>query len=96
LKAKSDRTWGATGLILCKTKGNWNVLTALQDAEYISGQVFNRQLEHLFGCVTCLPGALTMMKYEAMETVYEEYFFPRREGGSETYKFARTHLGEDR
>jgi hypothetical protein len=37
-----------------------------------------------------------MMKYEAMETVYEEYFFPRREGRSKTYKFAQTHLGEDR
>ena len=94
LSKKNCRPRGVTGLILCKTKGNYSILTALQDAEYIAGQTFIRQLEHFLGSVTCLPGALTMMSFDAFENVSAEYF--NNDYQNHVFNFARMHLGEDR
>ena len=89
------RPWGVTGLILCKTKGNWNILAALQDADYISSYTLERPLENYLGSVTCLPGILTMMSWDGFERVSAEYFDIYNEKDS-TFNYARAYLGEDR
>lgn len=86
-----------TGLITCLTSRKNTTpsfLAWMQDCEYIHGQLFIRNLESLLGAVTCLPGALTIIRLTALETVAPTYF-----GNIEmpdTLDYHRFHLGEDR
>ena len=71
-----------------------NFFWYLQDTEYVVGQVFNRSLEAALGGVTCLPGALTMVRLKELSDVGEHYF-----GDLPTEKifdYHRFYLGEDR
>ncbi|KAI9291520.1 hypothetical protein K502DRAFT_296825, partial [Neoconidiobolus thromboides FSU 785] len=83
-----------TGYITCRTSDKPNLLHYLQDAEYLEGQMFARSLEALAGSVTCLPGALTMLRLQAMRSVSDQYFidFDKRK----PLNFHRYYLGEDR
>ena len=71
-----------------------NFFWYLQDTEYVVGQVFNRSLEAALGGVTCLPGALTMVRLAELSKVGDHYFgdLPTEK----VFDYHRFHLGEDR
>ena len=54
-----------TGLITCKTAGTYSLIKVLQDTEYIESQLLQRNTEDYLGSVSCLPGALTMVRFES-------------------------------
>lgn len=83
-----------TGLVTCRTSRTFNIFQYLQDAEYIDGQIFNRTSEASLGAVTCLPGALTLIRLSALQQVAPSYF--REIDKRRTTDFHRFHLGEDR
>ena len=84
-----------TGVITSTTKRN-SFLTILQDIEYLHGQLFERTVESGCGSVTCLPGALTMLRYSAFRRVAKYYFAEEAGKYSDMFDFSRCHLGEDR
>ncbi|CEP00011.1 hypothetical protein PBRA_007745 [Plasmodiophora brassicae] len=83
-----------TGLITCKTAGTYSFLKVLQDTEYIESQMLQRNSEDYLGSVSCLPGALTMVRFETLASVAPVYF--GNMDAVDTFDFNRTHLGEDR
>lgn len=92
--ANSPKIQGATGLITCTTSRKFNIYQYLQDSEYVDGQMFERTTECVMGAVTCLPGALTLIRLTALQKVARKYFieFDKRSN----VDFHRYHLGEDR
>ena len=84
-----------TGVITSTTKRN-SFLTILQDIEYLHGQLFERTVESGCGSVTCLPGALTMLRYSAFRRVAKYYFAEEAGKYSDMFDFSKCHLGEDR
>ncbi|CAN8103133.1 unnamed protein product [Discula destructiva] len=84
-----------TGVITSTTKKH-SVITLLQDMEYIHGQLFERTVESGCGTVTCLPGALTMLRFSAFRRMAKYYFADKAETCSDLFDFAKDHLGEDR
>lgn len=85
-----------TGIITSTTKQP-GLITLLQDMEYVHGQVFERTVESACGSVTCLPGALTMLRFSALQKVAKYYFADRDESEiQDIFDYGRTHLGEDR
>jgi len=93
-----DGRMAVTGLITCATSANnTNFWWLLQDLEYVQGQMMDRCLESFLGGVTCLPGALTMVEFNTLKEVEEEYFknsnFTKN---INIIDYARFHLGEDR
>ncbi|KAG4065934.1 hypothetical protein HA402_008930 [Bradysia odoriphaga] len=91
---KSPKIQGATGLITCRTSRQFNLYQYLQDSEYVDGQMFERTAECVMGAVSCLPGALTLIRLTALQKVAQKYFieFDKRR----SVDFHRYHLGEDR
>lgn len=91
---KNNKKSALTGIISCIVSKNPNFLTFYQDIEYISGQIFWRNLEVYFGSTTCLPGAFTIIKYSFLKKVSDKYF------NSNIYEdnidYHRFYLGEDR
>lgn len=83
-----------TGLITCKTSDTYNFWKVLQDTEYIESQMLHRNAEDYLGSVSCLPGALTMMRFEALQSVSHIYFNEME--ATDSLDFQRCHLGEDR
>lgn len=84
-----------TGVITSTTKSH-SVITLLQDIEYIHGQLFERTVESGCGAVTCLPGALTMLRFSAFRRMAKYYFADKAEQCEDLFDFAKSHLGEDR
>lgn len=84
-----------TGVITSTTKSH-SVITLLQDMEYIHGQLFERTVESGCGAVTCLPGALTMLRFSAFRRMAKYYFADKAEECEDLFDFAKSHLGEDR
>ncbi|CAJ2512289.1 Uu.00g053040.m01.CDS01 [Anthostomella pinea] len=84
-----------TGVITSTTKKH-SVITLLQDMEYIHGQLFERTVESGCGAVTCLPGALTMLRFSAFRRMAKYYFADKAEQCEDLFDFAKSHLGEDR
>ncbi|KAI3394207.1 hypothetical protein diail_3022 [Diaporthe ilicicola] len=84
-----------TGVITSTTKKH-SIITLLQDMEYIHGQLFERSVESGCGSVTCLPGALTMLRFSAFRRMAKYYFADKAEHCSDLFDFAKDHLGEDR
>jgi chitin synthase len=84
-----------TGIITSTTKKN-NLLTVLQDMEYIHGQLFERSVESGCGSVTCLPGALTILRFSAFRKMAKYYFSDKAEQCDDLFDFGKCHLGEDR
>ncbi|KAJ5314182.1 CoA-transferase family III domain-containing protein [Penicillium atrosanguineum] len=96
LKPGSKHTMLAmTGIITSTTKKN-NMITILQDMEYIHGQLFERSVESGCGSVTCLPGALTILRFSAFRKMAKYYFSDKAEQCDDLFDFGKCHLGEDR
>ncbi|KAK9457427.1 glycosyltransferase [Dipodascopsis uninucleata] len=84
-----------TGVITC-TARKQSFITLLQDIEYVHGQLFERAVESVCGSVTCLPGALTMLRFSAFRRMSEFYFSDDAELAEDLFDFGKCHLGEDR
>lgn len=84
-----------TGIITSTTRSN-TFLTVLQDVEYIHGQLFERSVESACGAVTCLPGALTMLRFSAFQHMAPFYFAETAEHCEDLFDYCKSHLGEDR
>lgn len=84
-----------TGVITSTTRKH-SLITLLQDMEYIHGQLFERTVESGCGSVTCLPGALTMLRFSAFRRMAKYYFADKMEQCEDLFDFAKSHLGEDR
>lgn len=84
-----------TGVITSTTRKH-SIITLLQDIEYIHGQLFERTVESGCGSVTCLPGALTMLRFSAFRKMAKYYFADKAEHCEDLFDFAKCHLGEDR
>jgi len=96
LKPGSDHNMLAmTGVITSTTVKN-SLITLLQDMEYIHGQLFERTVESGCGAVTCLPGALTMLRFSAFRKMAKYYFADKAEQCDDLFDYGKCHLGEDR
>ena len=84
-----------TGVITSTTEKN-TLITLLQDMEYIHGQLFERSVESGCGSVTCLPGALTMLRFSAFRKMAKYYFADKAEQCDDLFDYGKCHLGEDR
>jgi chitin synthase len=84
-----------TGVITSTTEKN-TLITILQDMEYVHGQLFERTVESGCGAVTCLPGALTILRFSAFRRMSEYYFADKAEQCDDLFDFGKCHLGEDR
>lgn len=84
-----------TGVITSTTRRH-SLITLLQDIEYVHGQLFERTVESGCGSVTCLPGALTMLRFSAFRRMAKYYFADKAEQCEDLFDFAKCHLGEDR
>ncbi|KNG86833.1 hypothetical protein ANOM_004910 [Aspergillus nomiae NRRL 13137] len=84
-----------TGIITSTTEKN-SLITVLQDLEYIHGQLFERSVESGCGAVTCLPGALTILRFSAFRKMARHYFADKAEQCEDLFDYAKCHLGEDR
>lgn len=84
-----------TGVITSTTVKN-SLITLLQDMEYVHGQLFERSVESGCGSVTCLPGALTMLRFSAFRTMAKYYFADKAEQCDDLFDYGKCHLGEDR
>ncbi|KKA31124.1 hypothetical protein TD95_000606 [Thielaviopsis punctulata] len=91
----SRRTLAMTGLITASSP-RLSLLSLLQDVEYVHGQLFDRAVESGCGAVTCLPGALTIVRYSAFDRMAPHYFAPSTSTIDSLFNYARTQLGEDR
>ncbi|QDS70805.1 hypothetical protein FKW77_004623 [Venturia effusa] len=84
-----------TGVITSTTERN-SLITILQDMEYIHGQLFERSVESGCGAVTCLPGALTILRFSAFRKMSKYYFADKAEQCDDLFDYGKCHLGEDR
>ena len=84
-----------TGVITSTTEKN-SLITILQDMEYIHGQLFERSVESGCGAVTCLPGALTILRFSAFRRMAKFYFADKAEQCDDLFDYGKCHLGEDR
>jgi chitin synthase len=84
-----------TGVITSTTAKN-SLITLLQDMEYIHGQLFERAVESGCGAVTCLPGALTILRFSAFRKMSKYYFADKAEQCEDLFDYGKCHLGEDR
>ncbi|CAK7268410.1 hypothetical protein SEPCBS57363_003077 [Sporothrix epigloea] len=84
-----------TGVITSTTERH-SLITLLQDMEYVHGQLFERTVESGCGAVTCLPGALTMLRFSAFRRMAKYYFADKAEQCEDLFDFSKCHLGEDR
>jgi chitin synthase len=84
-----------TGVITSTTEKN-KFITLLQDMEYIHGQLYERSVESGCGSVTCLPGALTILRFSAFRRMSKYYFADKAEQCEDLFDYGKCHLGEDR
>lgn len=75
-RPRNSRMLAMTGVITATTEKN-TLLTLLQDIEYIHGQLFERAVESGCGAVTCLPGALTILRFSAFRKLGASNFLHR-------------------
>lgn len=94
-KQQSQPMLAMTGIITC-TAEKRTLLTILQDIEYVHGQLYERTVESACGAVTCLPGALTMLRFSAFRNMAKYYFAESAEHAEDMFDFGKSHLGEDR
>lgn len=84
-----------TGIITCTTE-RMSLITLMQDLEYVRGQLFERSVESGCGAITCLPGALTVLRVSAFRSLAKEYFADKAEQCDDLFDYGKCHLGEDR
>ncbi|KAK6537378.1 hypothetical protein TWF694_011566 [Orbilia ellipsospora] len=94
---KKRQVMAMTGVITSRIdKGQASFITLLQDMEYIHGQLFERAVEARCGAVTCLPGALTCLKFSAFRNMSVFYFAEMADKHDNPFDYGQYHLGEDR
>ena len=96
LKPGSSRNMLAQTGIITSTTAQHKLITVLQDMEYVHGQLFERTVESGCGAVTCLPGALTMLRFSAFRKLAKFYFADKAEQCEDHFDYWKNHLGEDR
>ncbi|KAI9730277.1 MAG: hypothetical protein M1834_006041 [Cirrosporium novae-zelandiae] len=96
LKPGSKQNMLAMTGIITSTTEKHSLITLLQDMEYIHGQLFERSVESGCGAVTCLPGALTMLRFSAFRKMAKYYFADKAEQCDDLFDYGKCHLGEDR
>lgn len=96
LKPGSRRNMLAQTGVITSTTVKHSLITVLQDMEYIHGQLFERSVESACGAVTCLPGALTMLRFSAFRKMARYYFADKAEQCDDLFDYGKCHLGEDR
>ncbi|WEW55880.1 chitin synthase [Emydomyces testavorans] len=96
LKPGSKRNMLAMTGVITSTTQKTSLITLLQDMEYIHGQLFERSVESGCGAVTCLPGALTILRFSAFRKMAKYYFADKASQCTDIFDFGKCHLGEDR
>ncbi|KAK5116560.1 hypothetical protein LTR85_009185 [Meristemomyces frigidus] len=96
LKPGSKRNMLAMTGVITSTTAKHSLITVLQDMEYIHGQLFERSVESGCGAVTCLPGALTILRFSAFRRMAKYYFADKAEQCDDLFDYGKCHLGEDR
>lgn len=96
LKPGSKRNMLAMTGVITSTTEKHSLITVLQDMEYIHGQLFERSVESGCGAVTCLPGALTILRFSAFRKMSKYYFADKAEQCDDLFDYGKCHLGEDR
>lgn len=96
LKPGSKKNMLASTGVITSTTEKHSLITVLQDMEYIHGQLFERSVESGCGAVTCLPGALTMLRFSAFRRMAKYYFADKAEQCEDLFDYGKCHLGEDR
>ncbi|KAL4790046.1 chitin synthase-domain-containing protein [Aspergillus venezuelensis] len=96
LKPGSQRNMLAMAGIITSTTEKNSLITVLQDMEYIHGQLFERSVESGCGAVTCLPGALTILRFSAFRKMAKYYFADKAEQCEDLFDYGKCYLGEDR
>ena len=96
LKPGSERNMLAMTGVITATTERLSLITLLQDMEYIHGQLFERSVESGCGSVTCLPGALTILRFSAFRKMAKYYFADKAEQCDDLFDYGKCHLGEDR
>ncbi|TGZ83271.1 hypothetical protein EX30DRAFT_152079 [Ascodesmis nigricans] len=96
LKPGSDHKMLAMTGVITSTAKKQSLITLLQDMEYIHGQLFERSVESACGAVTCLPGALTILRFSAFRKMAKYYFADKAEQCADLFDYGKCHLGEDR
>nr|KMM67908.1 class VI chitin synthase [Coccidioides posadasii RMSCC 3488] len=96
LKPGSKRNMLAMTGVITSTTQKTSLITLLQDMEYIHGQLFERSVESGCGAVTCLPGALTILRFSAFRKMAKYYFSDKAGQCTDLFDFGKCHLGEDR
>ncbi|KAI5839212.1 chitin synthase-domain-containing protein [Morchella snyderi] len=96
LKPGSKQNMLAMTGVITSTAENQTLITLLQDLEYIHGQLFERSVESACGSVTCLPGALTILRFSAFRKMAKYYFADKAEQCDDLFDYGKCHLGEDR
>lgn len=96
LKPGSQRNMLAMTGVITSTTEKTSLITLLQDMEYVHGQLFERSVESGCGAVTCLPGALTILRFSAFRKVAKYYFADQAEQCEDLFDYGKCHLGEDR
>jgi chitin synthase len=82
--------------VVTSTTDKGSLLTSVQDMEYIYNQLFERVIESGCGAVTCLPGALTILRFSALRRMAKYYFADKAEQCPSLFDYGKCHLGEDR
>jgi chitin synthase len=96
LKPGSDHNMLAMTGVITSCSEKMSLLTLLQDMEYVHGQLYERSVESGLGAVTCLPGALTLLRFSAFRNMAKFYFSDKAENCEDLFDYGKTHLGEDR
>ena len=96
LKPGNDHNMLAMTGIITSCTDRTSIITLLQDMEYVHGQLYERSVESGLGAVTCLPGALTMLRLSAFRNMAKFYFSDKAENCEDLFDYGKTHLGEDR
>jgi chitin synthase len=96
LKPGSKKNMLAMTGVITSTTEKQSLITLLQDMEYVHGQLFERSVESGCGAVTCLPGALTILRFSGFRKMAKYYFAPKAEQCDDLFDYGKCHLGEDR
>ncbi|KAI9657244.1 MAG: hypothetical protein M1831_004433 [Alyxoria varia] len=96
LNPGNEHTMLAMTGVLTATTEKHSFISLLQDMEYIHGQLFERAVESGCGAVTCLPGALTVVRFSAFRKLSNYYFSEKAEQCADLFDYGKCHLGEDR
>lgn len=82
-----------TGVVTPTTTRN-SLITLIQDVEYCRGQLIERAAESACGALTCMPGALTAIRFTNFKAISGNYFYEQPEACEDLFDYAKYHLGK--